>query len=214
MKVLTSISLLLSLAACSTSPNLTKSTASESEAVSIFIVRHGETDQSQPATLPLSNAGTQLAEVLAATMRDVPLTHLISSHTTRSRQMLDRMASSRGLPIAMLPAPGSLYQGERVTDQTTRRAPIEPVSQALLSLPPGSVAVAALNSENIYAVLNRLGIPVARQGEQCMPKAWCLPCTDNGCYPRDQFDHLWHIVLDKSGGKPISFTQLRYGASK
>lgn len=141
MKLFVFAPVLLMLAACATDYGLSKPSANATQAVSIFVVRHGETDKSQPATLPLSAAGMQRAEVLASTMRGVPLTHLISSHTTRSRQMLDKMASERRLQVTMLPAPGSTFQGEQVTDQTTRRAPIEPVSQALLSLPPGSVAL-------------------------------------------------------------------------
>ncbi|MBC5765599.1 hypothetical protein [Ramlibacter albus] len=112
--------------------------------------------------------------------------------------MLDGIAQVHALEIVQLPKPGSMLEGQPVTDQTSRRAPIEPIAHALLSLPPGSVALAALNSENIYAVLNRLGIPV--------------PCTDNSCYPRNEFDHLWHIVLPAGQPRPLAFTELRYGS--
>ena len=107
-----------------------------------------------------------------------------------------------------------MVEGNKVTDLTTRRAAIEPVSSALLGLRPGSVAIAALNSENIYAVLNRLGIPLAKPGESCLSGAWCVPCLDNSCYPSKEFDHLWHIVLDKKSGRPIAFAELRYGVPR
>ncbi len=188
--------------------------SADSLVVSIFIVRHGETDQSQPKTLPLSAMGLQRAEVLASTLRGVQFTNAIATHTTRTRQMIEKIALRNGLQVVQLPAPGSSVQGETVSDMTTRRAPIEPVSSALLSLPPGSVAIAALNSENIYAILNRLGIPVANPGESCKPATWCVPCLDNSCYPGKEFDHLWHIVLDKKSGRPIAFTELHYGITK
>ena len=109
--------------------------------------------------------------------------------------MIEKIALRNGLQVVQLPAPGSIVQGEIVTDLTTRRASIEPISSALLQLPPGSVVIAALNSENIYAILNRLGIPTAKPGESCMLGTWCVPCLDNSCYPGKEFDHLWHIVL-------------------
>ena len=183
----------------------------QTEGVSIFIVRHPEVDQSQPETLPLSAAGRQRAEVLASTLRGVAFTHVFASHTTRSRQAVEAIAAKRGLKVVQLPAPGSVLDGEKVTDQTSRRAPIEPISKALLALPPGSVALAGLNSENIYAVLNRLGVSTAKPGEACTPGAWCVPCTDNSCYPRGEFDHLWHIVLQPGRSTPLAFSELRYG---
>lgn len=40
----------------------------------------------------------------------------------------------------------------------------------------------------------------------------CVPCTDNSCYPRNEFDHLWHLVLQPGQQAPLSYTELRYGA--
>lgn len=137
------------------------------QTVSIFIVRHAETDGSQP-TIPLSAVGRQRAELLAPTLNGVTFTHLFATHTTRTRQMLEAIAAKHGLQIVQLPVPGSVLDGQPVTDQTSRRAPIEPVAEALLKLPPGSIALAALNSENIYAILNRLGVPVAEPGKPCV----------------------------------------------
>ena len=99
-----------------------------------------------------------------------------------------------------------------MTDQTSRRAPIEPLSTALLQLPPGSVALVALNSENIFAILNRLGVPLASDGQSCALGSMCVPCTDNSCYPRREFDHLWHLVRDAGRAEPLALVELRYGA--
>jgi hypothetical protein len=182
----------------------------QSQAVSIFIVRHQEVDTSQP-TLPLSIAGSQRAELLAHTLRGVKFTHFFASHTTRSRQAVEKIAATHALPVVQLPAPGSLLDGQTVTDQTSRRAPIEPVAAELLKLPAGSVALAALNSENIFAILNRLGVPEAPPGQTCVLGSMCVPCT-NSCYPREVFDHLWHVVRQPGRAEPIAYIELRYGA--
>ena len=182
----------------------------QAQPVSIFIVRHAETDSSQP-TIPLSAAGRQRAELLAPTLKGVKFTHLFATHTTRTRQMLEAIASAQGLPIVQLPAPGSILDGQPVTDQTTRRAPIEPIATALLKLPAGSVALAALNSENIFAILNRLGIPVAAPGRSCALGSMCVPCLDNTCFPAE-FDRIWHLVLEPGRATPLVLVELRYGA--
>lgn len=181
----------------------------QQQSVSIFIVRHAESDGSQP-TIPLSVKGTERAALLAPTLSGVAFTHLFATHTTRTRQMLETIASKHGLSIVQLPQPGSTFDGETVTDRTTRRAPIEPVAAALLKLPPGSVALVALNSENIYAILNRLGVPVAEAGSPCGIGRMCVPCLSNKCFPKE-FDRLWHVVLEPGRSMPIAFAELRYG---
>lgn len=182
--------------------------------VSIFIVRHAEVDLSQLSQpiVPLTAAGRQRADLLVHTFRGVKFTHIFATHTTRTRQMVEGIASAHGLPIVQLPVPGSILDGQPVADQTSRRAPIEPIATALLKLPPGSVALAVLNSENIFAILNRLGVPVAPSGQSCAPGGMCVPCTDNSCYPRKEFDHLWHIVRESGRAEPLALVELRYGA--
>jgi hypothetical protein len=184
----------------------------QAQAVSIIIVRHAEaeTDVSQP-TLPLTAVGHQRAELLVQTLRGVKFTHVFASHTTRARQMVEAIASAHGLTVMQLPVPGSTFDGQPVTDQTSRRAPIEPISTALLKLPPGSVALAALNSDNIFAILNRLGVPVAPAGKSCTPGSMCVPCLDNKCFPRE-YDRIWHLVLEPGRAAPLAFVELRYGA--
>ena len=183
----------------------------QTQPVSILIVRHAEADTSQP-TVPLTAAGRQRAELLVHTLRGLKFTHIFASHTTRARQMVEGIASAQGLPMVQLPVPGSILDGQPVTDQTSRRAPIEPISTALLKLPPGSVALVALNSENIFAILNRLGVSVAPSGQSCAPGSMCVPCTDNSCYPRSDFDHIWHLVRESGRATPIALVELRYGA--
>lgn len=182
----------------------------QTQPISIFIVRHAEPDNSQP-TIPLSAVGRQRADLLAPTLRGIKFTHLFATHTTRTRQMVEAIASAHGLPIVQLPVPGSILDGQPVTDQTSRRAPIEPIATALLKLPPGSVALAALNSDNIFAILNRLGVPVAAPGQSCALGSMCVPCLDNKCYP-PEYDRIWHLVLEPGRTAPLALVELRYGA--
>ena len=179
--------------------------------VSILIVRHGESDPSQP-TQPLTAAGKRRADLLVQTLRGIKFTHIFASHNTRARQMVEAIAPAQSLTVMQLPMPGSTLDGQPVTQKTSRRAAIDPISTALLKLPPGSIALAALNSENIFAILNRLGIPVAPEGKSCTAGSMCVPCTDNTCYPRREFDHLWHLVREPGRAEPLAFIELRYAA--
>ena len=172
----------------------------QAQPVSIFIVRHAETDNSQP-TIPLSTVGRQRADLLAPTLRGVKFTHLFATHTTRTRQMLDVISSAQSLQIVQLPAPGAIIDGQPLTDQTPPRASIEPIATAMLKLPPGSVALAALNSANIFAILNRLGVPVAAPDQACALGSMCVPCLDNKCFP-PEFDRIWHLVLESGCHRP------------
>ena len=183
----------------------------QTRAVSVLIVRHAESDPGQP-NQPLSIRGRERAELLASTVQGITFTHLFASHTTRSRQMLETIAAKQGLPVVQLPAPGETYEAEVVTDKTTRRASIEPVANALLKLPQGSIALVALNSENIFAVMNKLGVPVAKTGHRCALGSVCVPCLENECYPRKEFDHIWHLVFEPGYPSPLAFIELRYGS--
>ena len=182
----------------------------QTQPVSVLIVRHGESDPKQP-NQPLSAVGRQRAELLASTVRGIKFTHLFSSHTTRSRQMLEAIAAKQRLPVVQLPAPGTTHERELVTDKTTRRASIEPLAAALLKLAPGSVALVSLNSENIFAIMNKLGVPVAPRDQSCELGSMCVPCLENVCYPRKEFDHIWHLVLEAGRPSPLAFLELRYG---
>ena len=126
--------------------------------------------------------------------------------------MVEGIASTRGLSVIQLPVPGTIVDGQPVNDQTSRRAAIEPMGTALLKLPPGSIALASLNSENIFAILNRLGVPVAPSGHSCAFGSMCVPCTDNSCYATEEFDQMWHILRESGRAEPLAFLELRYGA--
>jgi phosphohistidine phosphatase SixA len=189
-------------------------TTAQEQPVTIVIVRHPEIDNSRTSesVVPLTAAGRERAALLAHTFQDVRFTHMLGSHTTRSRETIEVIAAKQNLPIVLLPTPGATIEGEVVTDQTSRRAAIEPIANALKELPRGSVALVALNSENVYAVLNRLGVPEAPQGQSCTHGSMCVPCTNNSCFPRSDFDRVWHLVRDPGRVAPIAYFEFRYGA--
>ena len=70
----------------------------QTQPISILVVRHAEADGSQP-TIPLTAAGRQRADLLVQTLRGVKFTHFFTSHTTRTRQMVEGIAAAQGLPI-------------------------------------------------------------------------------------------------------------------
>jgi Histidine phosphatase superfamily (branch 1) len=174
------------------------------------IVRHAETDGKRPVS-QLTAQGFARADLLAQTLRGVKFSHVFASHTVRSRQQVEKIADAQKVAVVQLPAPGSMYEGKPVTDETTRRAAIEPIAEILLKLPAGSTALVGLNSENIYAILNKLGVPVAPAGQSCAQGSMCVPCLSNQGYPKE-FDHLWHVVRQPGRAEPLAFLELRYGA--
>jgi histidine phosphatase superfamily protein (branch 1) len=181
--------------------------------VQIFIVRHPETE-SAPKDLKaihLNETGRKRASLLVPTLADIQISNLFGSHTVRTRETLEDLARDRSLPIVQLPRPGSTWKGQLVTDELSRREAIEPVAAALLALAPGSTAVVALNSENIFAVLNRLGVPVAAAGKTCAIGQLCVPCLNNTCFPV-AFDRLWYLALRAGKPEPLVFLELRYGS--
>jgi hypothetical protein len=179
--------------------------------VHIYIAQHPEVDvtATDPGAIPLSANGHQRAALLVPTLSSIKLTHLIGSHTLRSRQTLEPLSRAHSLPIRQYPQPGSRVNGTAVDDQLTRQAAIEPVSAALLGLPAGSSAFVALNSDNIFAIFNRLGVPLKTD---CGPGQPCVPCLNNTCWPAGAPDRLWHLAIPAGKPAPVIFTELRYGA--
>jgi hypothetical protein len=175
----------------------------------IYFVRHGEHDPST-SNQELTQRGKARAGVFTATVRDIPFSHVFSSHTTRSRQTVEAVAKQRGLSVAQLPKPGSVVEGATMNDKTPAKAAIKPLVEALRLLPPGSTALVGVNSDNVYAILNGLGVRVATSDQLCSLGSTCVPCLDNTCFPRDEFDNLWILIVDV--GQAPQLVHLRYAA--
>ncbi|MFN2317296.1 MAG: histidine phosphatase family protein [Gemmatimonadales bacterium] len=172
----------------------------------VYLVRHAEIDPTRPE-YPLSAIGRARAELLARTVELVPFTHVFSSHTTRARQMVEPVAVSRGLVVTQHPRPGVQADGRVVSDTTPSRLAVTPLVEAIRAVPPGSNVLVGVNSENLYAILHGLGVPVAAE---CPPGQACVPCLTRACVPAT-LDHLW-ILVRGAGPHPGTLIQLRFGA--
>ena len=69
-------------------------------------------------------------------------------------------------------------------------------------------ALAALNSENIFAIMHRLGVPLAPAGQAGAFGSMCVPGLDNSCYPQTEYDHLWHLIRDAGCAEPLALGEL------
>jgi len=176
----------------------------------IYFVRHGEVDPSSP-TFPLSDAGKRRASAFARTVSNVDFTLILSSHTTRARQMVEPVAHERQLPVRQLPLPGARLEGVVVTDSTPSRVAVQPLVDALRAVPQGSRVLVGVNSDNIYALLHGLGVRSATAEHPCNKGATCVPCLTNACFPGGE-DQLWILVVVAGSTRP-TLIELRYGAT-
>ena len=174
----------------------------------IYFVRHGEVDPTD-STFPLNEAGKLRARVFARTVSSVQFTHVFSSHTTRARQMVEPVAENLHLPIQQLPRPGGRVDSAVVSDRTPSRAAVEPLVEALRALPAGSTALVGVNSDNVYAILNGMGVPAATVGSPCVTGSTCVPCLSNACFPGGE-DQLWILIVNSPATLP-RLIELRYG---
>ncbi|WKG05177.1 histidine phosphatase family protein [Mycolicibacterium sp. HK-90] len=152
----------------------------------VYIVEHGEPVFSDPA-LPLSANGIRHGKALHAVLRDVKFTNVYSSSALRSKQTVSYTADPLGLPIVQLP------DGDPATPT---EAAVEPIVQAVTKLPAGSTALVGGNTENIYRIINKLGIPVV-QG--CGPNQQCVPCSDKTCFTENDLNSIWRVTIYPAG---------------
>lgn len=173
----------------------------------IYFVRHAQVDPTIP-TFPLNEAGQQRAADFARMVSRVAFTHVLSSHTTRARQMVEPVAQARQLMVRQFPEPGSRVDTLVVTDRTSSRVAIAPLVGALAALPPGSRALVGLNSDNVYAILHGLGVPVATPDRPCGDGESCVPCLTNAC-AAPSYDQMWILVIAPGAIRP-TLIELRY----
>lgn len=191
-------------------PAVAKAQRGDGELTIIYFVRHGQVDPTQP-TFPLSAEGHRRAAEFAQTVRGVSFTHIFSSHTTRARQTVEPVAQAMNLPIQQLPRLGSKLDTTVISDTTSSRVAIPLLVDALRRLPNGSSALVGINSDNIYAVLHGLGVPVATDDRPCAVGSSCVPCLSNACFPGGD-DQLWVLILGPALKMP-KLIELRYGAT-
>ncbi|BBX93974.1 histidine phosphatase family protein [Mycolicibacterium boenickei] len=152
----------------------------------VYIVEHGEPVFSDPA-LPLSANGIRHGKAVHTVLRDVKFTNVYSSSALRSKQTVSYTADPLGLPVVQLP------NGDPTTPT---EAAVEPIVQAVTGLPAGSTALVGGNTENIYRIINKLGIPVV-QG--CSPNGQCVPCPDKTCFTENDLNSIWRVTIYPAG---------------
>jgi hypothetical protein len=172
---------------------------------SIYFLRHAEIDKSTKDK-PLNAKGKARAQVLVGHFQGKRITHIYATHNDRTNDTLVPLAKERGMAVEQIPAPGSVINGEIVTNRTKGKVAIKPVVKALRNLPEGSSAVVAANSGNLYAIMAGLGVPIR---ESCKNStSGCLPCKSKKCFPKKQFNNIWTVTL--TGDKAI-MTHSTYG---
>ena len=181
----------------------------QGQATTIYLVRHGEVNPAD-TRFPLDSTGHRRARELVRVFARVSLTHVFASHTLRSRQAVEPTAISKGLSVVPLPSLGSSVGAEVIHDDSPSRMAIEPLAEILSSLPSGSRALVGVNADNLFAILNKLGVPVATAAEPCSLGRLCVPCLDNTCFPLE-FDNLWVLTLSRARSTP-DLVWLKYGS--
>ena len=119
-------------------------------------------------------------------------------------------AASKGLAVVPLPPLGSRVDTVMIGDDSPSRLAIDPLVQALSSVPRGSTVLVGVNGDNLFAILNRLGVPIATDAEPCILGRLCVPRLDNTCFPLE-FDNLWVLTVREASGTP-ELVWLKYGS--
>lgn len=181
----------------------------QGQATTIYFVRHGEVNPTD-TSFPLDSVGHRRARELVRVFARVELTHVFASHTLRSRQAVEPTATSKRLSVMPLPTLGSRAGTEVIHDDSPSRLAIEPLAAILSGLPGGSRALVGVNGDNLFAILNKLGVPLATGAEPCIVGRLCVPCLDNTCFPLE-FDNLWVLTLN-GGRRTPELVWLKYGS--
>ena len=149
----------------------------------VFVVRHAEKAKDDPRDPSLSEAGRQRAEDLAQLLSAAEVTHLFSSQFRRTRQTLAPLARQQELEVHVISAHDPDKQKE-----------------ALLGLPPGSVAVLAGHSNTVPGMIQSLGGTLNG-----------LLRAENGDMLHDDEYNRLFLVIRSAGDHGIRTLEMRYG---
>lgn len=164
---------------------LSQEPATAVEPVTVILVRHGDTDSSNPVPDPeLTERGVQRAEALASLLSAAGVTHLFSTEFVRTRTTLDPLAKRTGVEVEVIPA----REGARQL-------------QLLRALPAGSVAVVAGHSNTVPGMARALGTqPLGLEQHERYGEI----------LPHDAFDRAYVITLPVSESAGPKLVELRY----
>ena len=149
----------------------------------VFVVRHAEKAKDDPRDPSLSEAGRRRAEDLAQLLSAAEVTHLFSSQFRRTRQTLAPLAEQQELEMQVISAHDPDKQKE-----------------ALLGLPPGSVAVLAGHSNTVPGMVQSLGGSLNG----------LLHTEDGEMLHDDEYNRLFLVILS-AGDHAIRTLEMRYG---
>lgn len=68
-----------------------------------------------------------------------------------------------------------------------------------------------VNSDNVYAILNGLGVPEATTERPCLSGHTSVPCLTNAC-ASTRYDQLWLLIVGPKTPVP-TLIELRYGGT-
>jgi len=149
----------------------------------VFVVRHAEKAKDDPRDPNLSEAGRRRAEDLAQLLSATEVTHLFSSQFRRTQQTLAPLAQQQKLKVQVISAHEPDKQKE-----------------AVLKLPPGSVAVLAGHSNTVPGLVQSLGGSLNG----------LLQMEDGDRLHDDEYDRLFLLILP-AREHGIRTLELRYG---
>lgn len=177
--------------------------APEAQNTTIYFVRHGEPNF-KDSERPLLPEGHARAQRWVAYFKDVPVTHVYATHTDRTRDTVLPLATARGMKVVQFPPVGSELGGKIVVNSTSGSVATKPMVTALRALPPGSTAVVAGNSGNLYPIMAGLGV---KSSTACTAERTdCLPCVTRKCFDGKRFDQVWKVVIERDGKVTLSRT--------
>lgn len=175
----------------------------KAETRTIYFVRHAEPDFKHPDR-PLTDKGRIRAKKLVAHFTRIPITHVYSTHTDRTRDTVAPLALARGLAVAQFPPAGSKIEGKVVNNRTSEPSAIMPMIVALRGLPAGAAAVVSCNSSNLYPIMAGVGV---RPDATCTAdRTDCLPCVTRECFDGKRFDYVWKVISRRDGKVTLSRT--------
>jgi hypothetical protein len=175
----------------------------QGKTTTIYVVRHAEPDFKDPDR-PLTDKGRARAEKLVPHFAGIPITHVYSTHTDRTRDTVAPLARAWGLPVAQFPRAGSELEGGIVNNRTSEASAIKPMIAALRSLPSGATVVVACNSSNLYPIMAGVGV---RPDASCtVDRTDCVPCVTRECFDDKRFDYVWKVISRRDGQVTLSRT--------
>ncbi|MFT5051532.1 MAG: phosphohistidine phosphatase SixA [Chlamydiales bacterium] len=174
-------------AAFSSDPVLARASSPDGAALTVFFVRHAETETSTSTTRDprLSQDGEQRAASLARLLSRAHVTHLFASEYQRTQATLAPLAEQRTLDVSVVPA-----------------GKADDLVGTLRALPAGSVAVVAGHSNTVPQLVAAVGGQAAELVDH--PKYGKMLADT-------EYDRLFVVQAPTFGEGDAATLELRYG---